>query len=322
MDSRTLVVKTIRGENPGRTPVYGWLSANLKPQLTAAFGSVEAFEDRYGFDMAHLFGGPGAYDTGAIDAVRARGEELTPEVLLQIPLLPADRMESYTETVRQLEWHQKQRGRFCYVQTNGIFECLNGPFGIEDHLCYMALYPDELQEVYRRQARWNREFADCMMDLGVDMIHVSDDWGSQRSLLFSLEMWERMIQPHHKVLADRVKERGCFLSLHSDGNVHAALPGILDLGYDVVHPWQEAAGMDYGVYLRDYADRLGILGGLCIQSTLGFGDLAHLESEIRRVFGLLKGKRWMFCTTHYVQDHCSIEELVFAYDLAVKLARG
>lgn len=322
MDSRTLVAKTIRGENPGRTPLYGWLSANLTPQLTAAFGSVEAVEDRYGFDMAHLFGGPGCFDAGAFEAVRARGEELTPEVLLQIPLLPPDRTEDYADVVRQLEWHQKQRGRFCYIQTNGIFECLNGPFGIEDHLCYMALYPDELQEVYRRQALWNRAFADHMMDLGIDMVHVSDDWGSQRSLLFSLDMWNRMIFPHHKVLADRVKERGCFLSLHSDGNVNAALPGILELGYDVVHPWQEAAGMGYDLYLREYADRLGLLGGLCIQTTLGFGDLQRLESEIRRVFGLLKGKRWMFCTTHYVQDHCSIEELVFAYDLAAKLARG
>ena len=322
MDSRELVARTIRGENPGRTPVYGWLSANLTPQLTAAFGSVEAFEDQYGFDMTHLFGGPQPFDDDAIAAVRARGEELTPEVLLQIPLRPVDRAEDYAGIVRQLDWHQAQRGRFCYVQTPGIFECLNGPFGIEDHLCYMALHPDELQEVYRRQALWNRDFADRMMDLGVDMVHVSDDWGSQRSLLFSLDMWRDMIFPHHKVVADRVKERGRFLSLHSDGNVNAALPGILELGYDVVHPWQEAAGMDYGVYLRDYADRLGILGGLCIQTTLGFGDLPRLESEIRRVFGLLKGKRWMFCTTHYVQDHCTIEELVFAYDLAVKLARN
>ena len=63
------------------------------------------------------------------------------------------------------------------------------------------------------------------------------------------------------------------------------------------------------------------MGGICIQSTLGFGDYKRLESEIRRVFSLLKGKRWICCTTHLVQPHCSIEELVFAYDLAYKLAR-
>lgn len=43
--------------------------------------------------------------------------------------------------------------------------------------------------------------------------------------------------------------------------------------------------------------------------------------EIRRVFGKLRGKRWICCTTHFVQDHCSIEELAFAYDLIYKLAR-
>lgn len=322
MDSRTLVSKTIRGENSSRTPLYGWVSANLTPQLTDAFGSVEAFEDHYGFDMAHLFGGPSSFDEEAFAAIRATGEELTPEVLLQIPLRPVDRTEDYADVVRQLDWHQKQRGKFCYVQAPGIFEHLNGPFGFENHLCYLALYPEELQEVYHRQAVWNRQFADCIIDLGVDMVHVSDDWGAQRGLLFSPDTWRRMIHPYHKVVADRVKERGCFLSLHSDGNINAVLPGIVDLGYDVVHPWQEAAGMDYGTYLRDYGDRLGILGGLCIQTTLGFGDSTRLESEIRRVFGLLKGKRWMFCTTHFVQEHCSIEELVFAYDLATELARG
>ena len=36
---------------------------------------------------------------------------------------------------------------------------------------------------------------------------------------------------------------------------------------------------------------------------------------------LSAGKRWMCCTTHFVQDHCSMEELVFAFDLAAKLAR-
>ena len=47
----------------------------------------------------------------------------------------------------------------------------------------------------------------------------------------------------------------------------------------------------------------------------------ELEAEIRRVLGLLKGKRWLVCTTHFVQNHCSIEDLEFAYDLIYKLAR-
>jgi len=321
MNSRELVAATIRGENPGRTPVYGWVRANLSEQISKEFGSVENFEDYYEFDMAHIFGGPSPFNKEEISKVKEAGIELTPEVALDIPLMPADDEKTYENVVKALEFYQKERGRFCYVQTPGIFECLNSLFGIENHLCYMALYPDEIAEVYRRQAEWNRQFADCMMDLGVDMIHVSDDWGAQRSLLFSYDMWKNLIYPNHKIVADRVKERGCFLSLHSDGNIIEALNGIVELGYDVVHPWQESAGLSYELYLEKYSDKLSILGGLCVQTTIGFGNYDRLEKEIRRVFGLLKGRRWMFCTTHFVQEHCSIEELTFAYDLAVKLAR-
>jgi len=62
-------------------------------------------------------------------------------------------------------------------------------------------------------------------------------------------------------------------------------------------------------------------GGICIQTVLGLLQKEKLETEIRRVFSLLKGKRWICCTTHYVQNHCSIEDLAFAYDLIRKLAR-
>ena len=323
MTSRELVQKTIRGENAtGITPLYGWVRENLQQPISERFGSVEAFEDAYRFDMAHIFGGPSPYEGNpALVGMIEAGVEITPDVLLSVPLNPVDAMDAYALPTAAIRCH-RQRDRFLYVQTNGIFECLNAPFGIENHLLYMAMYPDELAEVYRRQAEWNRKFALNMIELGADMVHVSDDWGSQRGLLFSADMWRGMIYPNHAVTAHAVKDAGAFLSLHSDGNVMAVLDGIVELGYDVVHPWQESAGMSYEAYLRGYADKFALMGGLCIQSTVGFGDFRRVESEIRRVFGLLKGKRWMCCTTHFVQEHCSMDELVFVYDLARKLADG
>ena len=83
----------------------------------------------------------------------------------------------------------------------------------------MLLYPDEIAEVYRRQAEWNKQFALNAIELGVDMIHVSDDWGAQKSLMFSPQLWRELIYPNHKITADAVKKAGAFLSLHSDGCV-------------------------------------------------------------------------------------------------------
>ena len=45
------------------------------------------------------------------------------------------------------------------------------------------------------------------------------------------------------------------------------------------------------------------------------------HGEIRRVFSYLMGKRWICCTTHFVQKHCTVEDLEFAFDLMYRLAR-
>lgn len=54
MNSTERVTNAILGKPVDRTPVYGWVSANLSGPITEQFGSVENFEDHYQFDMAHL----------------------------------------------------------------------------------------------------------------------------------------------------------------------------------------------------------------------------------------------------------------------------
>lgn len=318
MTSRELVIKTMKGENPGRTPVYGWVLFELEKQISREFGSVANFEDKYEFDLAHIFGGPYAFGRCLAPFVE-QGIAITPEILLSVEFDDIDGEHDYEDVKRSLA-HHRQRGRFCYMQTPGIFEALNGVFGIENHLMYMAMYPDELMEVYQKMADWNVKNAHHLIDLGVDGIHVSDDWGSQRSLLFSPAMLKEMIIPHHKRIVSECKKRGVLTSLHSDGCITPALDSIVEVGYDFIHPWQENSNMPYSLYLDKYQDKFGILGGVCVQSAIGFGKIEWLESEIRRVFSLLKGKRWACCTTHFVESTCSIEELVFAYDLIRKLA--
>lgn len=228
MNSTERVKRAITGQAVDRTPMYGWLSANLTDELTRACGSVAAFEDKYEFDAAHIFGGPSTFNKEEIQKLRDVGEEITPETLLDIPFMPVDRMEDYENVRRALAFH-KQRGRFCYVQTPGFFEQFNDPLGIENQLMDLALYPDELMELYTRQAEWTKRFASNMLDLGVDMIHVSDDWGSQRSMLFSPRMWREMIYPNLKAVADFVHARGAWQcgTIQLDMN----LPERFDLTY-------------------------------------------------------------------------------------------
>ena len=322
MNSTERVRAAILGQPYDRQPIYGWVSANLGNEITARWGSVEAFEDTYEFDVAHLFGGPGCFNGDLINSIAPMGsEDLTPDLLVDQPIFLDPNIPEAYEGLRASLAHHKARGRFCYVQTPGFFEQFNGVFGIENQLMWLAVYPDELNELYRRQAEWTIQFADHCIDLGIDMIHISDDWGAQKDLMFSPVLWKKIVYPHLKKVVDHVHARGCLCSLHSDGCVMKVADDLAEIGLDVIHPWQERAGMSYDTYLEKYADQFAILGGVCVQYAIGLMPRDELEAEIRRVFGLLKGKRWLVCTTHFVQNHCSIEDLEFAYDLIYKLAR-
>ncbi len=323
MLSRERVIETISFRKPDRVPVYGWARSNLEQPITEKFGSVEAFEDHYDFDYAHIFGGPTPYASSDLKALRDQsGGTIDPAALLGIDLTDPNDEERYQKVRDSVRHHREERGRFIYVQTPGIFECLNGPFGIENHLMYLALYEEDLKEVYRRQAEWNRSFAMNCLDLSVDMIHISDDWGAQNALMFSPETWWNLVYPYHKVTCDAVRSRDGYLSLHSDGDIRQVLDGVVDLGFNVVHPWQESAGMRFDEYRSNHADDFVLMGGLCIQTTIGFGNYERLQSEIERVLDTFADGRLLFCTTHFVQDHCTMEELVFAFDLIHRRVRG
>ena len=176
MLSKERVQCVIEGKAPDKIPVYGWLKENLKDVISAKYGSVEQFEDKYEFDFAHLFGGPGCFNREQFTALKKScNGEITPESLLSLDMADVNDHTKYENVKKAIEHHKEKRGRFVYIQTPGIFEANNDYFGIQNHLMFLALYPEELKLVYERQAKWNRQFALNCIDLGVDMIHVSDD---------------------------------------------------------------------------------------------------------------------------------------------------
>jgi uroporphyrinogen decarboxylase len=320
---RERVIAVIEHRRPDRIPVYGWIRANLEKQLTEAYGSVEAFEDKYEFDFAHLFGGPTAlFQNEAFQQMRKeRGEFLSPADVLELPLTDPNESAQYDGLRAAIRHHKEQRGRFVYVQTPGIFERMNGTFGMDNHLAYLLLNQDELHAIYGRVAQWNLAFAHNCIDLGVDMIHVSDDWGAQTGPMFSPRIWREMMYPYHKPVCDAVRRRGTYLSLHSDGNVTPLVDGIIELGYQVLHPFQESAGMDLADFKRRYRGVLTMMGGLDVQTTIGFGKRDFLKAEIERVLGMFADGGLLYCTSHFVQDHCTVDELAFAYDHVRRVVR-
>ncbi|MFQ9800035.1 MAG: hypothetical protein ACLR23_15045 [Clostridia bacterium] len=61
-----------------------------------------------------------------LDEIRREEGEITPEQLLEVPFQPTDRAEDYEGVKKSLDFYGRDRERFCYIQSNGIFELNNG----------------------------------------------------------------------------------------------------------------------------------------------------------------------------------------------------
>ncbi|TWT83440.1 Uroporphyrinogen decarboxylase [Planctomycetes bacterium CA13] len=73
-------------------------------------------------------------------------------------------------------------------------------------------------------------FAQAQVDAGCDTIGIGDAIASQ----IDPRTYEKVIQPREKRLVNAIQEMGAYVKLHICGNITHLLPGIADLGVDIL----------------------------------------------------------------------------------------
>jgi MtaA/CmuA family methyltransferase len=74
------------------------------------------------------------------------------------------------------------------------------------------------------------EFARAQVDAGADTIGIGDAIASQ----VGPDLYHELIQPREKRLVRAIQEMGAYVKLHICGNITHLLPGIADLGVDIL----------------------------------------------------------------------------------------
>ncbi len=331
MIPRERVFEALAHREPDRVPLYLWVFSQkaVVADIEARHGSVEQFYDLLDLDMCQTFPSKGlladrADPSGAVvvDTPYGRsayGDPLSLEEALDAPLTDPDDEALYGHIRREVEHHRGRRGRAIFLQTPGVFEASNGLIGLEVHLAEMALRPHLVRRLYDRIASWNHRYIENAVEIGVDVVHVSDDWGMNHAMLFSPRMWWELVHPGEKVTTDFARSCGIPLSLHCDGYLMDVMDGVVDLGFQCLHPVQASAGMDPVRVKREYGDVLTLYGGLDVRTTLGRDDRDRVRDEVRWAMRELKpGGGFIFCTSHMVQPGTPLAEVEQAYQVALE----
>lgn len=214
-------------------------------------------------------------------------------------------------------------GEHCLMVTNGnIFETAWYMRGFERMFMDFILNPELAHAIMARVTDFYVDHFRRMLaaaDGGVDLAFTADDIGGQNGLLMSLPMWETFIKPYHVRLNTAIHEFGVKVIYHTDGSVMDAVPGLIDMGIDVLQALQfSAKGMDPRLLKQRHGDLLCFEGGVSVQTTLPFGTPDDVRQEVEILISTLgKSGGYILGPSHAIQAGTPPENILAMFDTAL-----
>ena len=206
----------------------------------------------------------------------------------------------------------------------GIFEISWYLRGMEQFLMDMMEQPDLASEILRRVTDFYMGSLDRVMAAAgehIDLIWTSDDVAHQHGSIMSRRLWRDLVAPQHDRLNRRVHELGARVMYHCCGSVRPFIPGLIEIGVDVLDVLQFSAdNMDPREIKAEFGNQLCFHGGMDVQSTLP----RETEAEVRRVTRerievLGRDGGYIFAPTHNIQVDTPPENMVAMYAAAGSL---
>ena len=197
----------------------------------------------------------------------------------------------------KLDWEGCAKANAEYLNTDkiihstiftGYFERLISFVGFEN--ASLALIDEDEQECVHK-------LFDKLTDFYIDMIHrlhkyfnveiveLHDDWGNQRSLMFSVNTHREMILPYIKRIVEAAHAEGVFIEQHSCGKIEALMPSMIESGVDTGRG--QASVIDKDWLVENYGDQFKF--GVEIRPNAGATD-DEIREAAKTAFAKYHGK--------------------------------
>jgi len=179
------------------------------------------------------------------------------------------------------DWCQRNRQDYTIIWVGDLWERATFVRGMENILVDLAYNPTFVDRLLAGLADYVIATMEILFErFQFDAIAVSDDYGTQNSLLMSPADWRRHIKPHLTEIYALAKRSGRAILHHSDGNIRAIIGDMIDIGCDILHPVQPET-MDVFDLKRQFGRDLTFFGAVHTQHLLPFGTPEDVRNEVR-----------------------------------------
>jgi len=194
--------------------------------------------------------------------------------------------------------------------------------GFEDWFADLIANPAFFQALMEKLADLWIEMARDEFDAvgnNVDICFLGDDMAFQNGPMMSMDLYRKMIKPHHKRLFSYIRSRtSAKIAYHTCGSVVHLIPDLIEMGVDALNPVQVSAkGMDTKRLKQDFGEDICFWGAIDTQRVLPFGTPDDVAREVkRRIDDLSPGGGYVLCAVHNIQADVSPENISAMYDTA------
>jgi len=158
----------------------------------------------------------------------------------------------------------------------------------------------------------------------VDIIKLTDDFGTNNGLLISPKTYREFIKPRQKILFETIKKNSNLkILLHSCGGIKEILPDLIEIGLDAINPIQiNALDMNPLKLKKEFGKDITFWGG-----TISPQEIIKLKNEeiikllTERVEELRKGGGFIYSFTHNVQPDIEPEKIELFFKVSDMLSK-
>lgn len=184
-------------------------------------------------------------------------------------------------------WDRTNRVSLCML-LNGPFERMMSLMGFENALCAFYEYPDEVHELFEAITEHKCKYIKILKKyFDFDIIAFHDDWGNNKNMFFSMDMWREFIKPCIQRVIDCTHEQGMIFEMHSCGYIKPTVGELVEMGIDSIQPLQYCNEVEDLKEL--YGDKILLSGGFNTQEVLERPGAAEdeIRMEVRRTLDTL-----------------------------------
>ena len=184
----------------------------------------------------------------------------------------------------------------------------------------------------------NKDYADALLEKVLDLycrmytnyfrevgeyaqlVYITDDLGTQVSLLMSPKMFREQIKPKFKAFNDHLKSLGdAKIMFHSDGAIDPLLEDVIEIGVDILNPVQTSTkGLEDTLEIKEkYGSRLSFHGAIDVQQIMPNSSVSEIKQEVaRRIHDLGSNGGYILAPCHNIGYDIPVENVLALFEAA------